>query len=89
MASETGRMSVSVPPDKQEKLDFIALIIQHNPDLKIFSFGIGSSANVSLLSQISSQNNGLSDFTSSTDLYNAISTFYTFFILFKYFCTRS
>ena len=24
MASETGRMSVSVPPDKQEKLDFIA-----------------------------------------------------------------
>lgn len=24
MASETGRMSVSVTPDKQEKLDFIA-----------------------------------------------------------------
>lgn len=59
-------------------LDHIQSTITYNEvqDLQIHTFGIGANANESLLSQIASQNNGLSEFLGDDELEEVITSFY-------------
>nr|NQU94350.1 VWA domain-containing protein [Bacteroidota bacterium] len=61
-----------------EILDHIQGLININEvsNLQIHTFGIGEDANQSLLSQIASQNNGLSEFLGDDELEEIITTFY-------------
>jgi Ca-activated chloride channel family protein len=50
--------------------------LAYDPELVIFTFGIGSDVNESLLAQMAIQNNGLYEFADAADLNTTISNFY-------------
>lgn len=64
--------------DTEGILDHIQSVITFNEvqDLQIHTFGIGENTNESLLSQIASQNNGLSEFLGDDELEEVITSFY-------------
>jgi len=64
--------------DTEEILDHIQDLINLNEvvNLQIHTFGIGDYTNESLLSQIASQNNGLSEFLGDDELEEVITKFY-------------
>ncbi|MBI5219246.1 MAG: VWA domain-containing protein [Bacteroidia bacterium] len=51
-------------------------VVMHNTTINLFTFGIGSSVNEQLLTLLANQNNGMSVFLGSDDLYNVLSEFY-------------
>ncbi|CAN5597011.1 hypothetical protein BH10BAC5_BH10BAC5_28200 [soil metagenome] len=71
-----GQPTVGITDITQLTAHIHNLIVSNESKIFLFSFGIGTDVNQQLLTLISAQNNGLSQFLLDTELYSSISSFY-------------